>query len=280
VLPVISRFEGRTEYEQGEQWLRKFAQRLAPLYKGWLHRDVKVEKILNFTRIPSIPFWSFGEELPVIDKGTDDPDDIGFPLETLAALVAQKFSFTDVLVRNRDIFVNAAKSGAEMLHSPAMQQSALQEPNERSLPMNLFISYSYRDKRFRDELETHLSLLQRQKVIATWSSGQISAGANRIQEINARLEEANLILLLLSPDYLASAASDLEMEQALRRAKAGKAKVILIILRSVDWEAAPLRSLQVLPSNARPITTWADQDAAWADVSRGIREAVESLRKT
>lgn len=280
VLPVISRFEGRTEYKQGERWLRKFAQRLAPLYKGWLHRDVKVEEILNFTRIPSIPFWSFGEELPVIEKGTDDSDDIGFSLETLAALVAQKFSFTDVLIRNRNVFVSAAKSGAEILHGSVTQRFALERQSERNVPVNLFISYASSDTRHEKQLEAHLVSLVRRNIIKRWSSGQILAGTDPIQEINARLEEADLILLLISPDYLASSASDQEMEHALRRMEAGKATVIPVILRPVDWQGSTLGFLQALPSNARPVTTWEIQDAAWADVARGVREAVESLRKT
>jgi len=280
VLPIISRFEGRVEYKQAEQWLTKFAQRLAPFYKEWLHRDVKVEEILNFTRIPSIPFWSFGEELPVIDKGTDDPDDIGFPLETLAALVAQKFSSTDVLIRNRDVFVSAAKSGAEIRDALTEQQSAPGKQIGRNSPVNLFISYSYRDKKFKEELEVHLSILRRQNMITIWSDRQISAGTDWSQEINARLEESNLILLLISSDYLASPTSDQEMEQALKRAQAGEAKIIPIILRPVDWQASPLSSLKFLPSNAKPVTTWADQDAVWADIAKGIREAVQSLRKT
>ena len=280
VLPIISRFEGRVEYKQAEQWLMKFAQRLAPFYKEWLHRDVKVEEILNFTRIPSIPFWSFGEELPVVDKGTDDPDDIGFPLETLAALVAQKFSSTDVLVRNRDVFVNAAKSGAQILHKPLDQQSALEQQGRQNSPVKIFISYSHRDERLKQELEFHLSTLRRQGMITTWSDDQISAGTNRTQVVNARLEESNLILLLISIDYLASPASDQEMEQALKRAQAGEATIIPIILRPVDWRASPLVSFQALPSGARPVTAWPDRHVAWANVAKGIREAVGPLKKS
>ncbi len=277
VLPIISRFEGRVEYKQAEQWLTKFARRLAPFYKEWLHRSVKVEEILNFTRIPSIPFWSFGEELPAIDKGTDDPDDIGFPLETLAALIAQKFSSTDVLVRNRDVFVSAAKSGAEDLTE---QQFAFGKQSEQNLPVNLFLSYSDKDKRLKDELKLHLSALRRQNTITMWSDKQIPLGTDWAQEINAQLEESNLILLLISSSYLASPASDYEMRQALKRAKAGKAIVIPVILSPVDWQASPLRSLQALPSNAKPVTTWASRDAAWANVAKGVREVAEFLKQT
>ncbi len=277
VLPVISRFEGRVEYKQGELWLHKFAQKLAPFYQDWLHRDVKVEEILNFTRIPSIPFWSFGEELPAIDKGTDDPDDIGFPLETLAALVAQKFSSTDVLIRNRDVFVDAARSGAEIRNDPA--ESAFESLNRQVSPVNLFISYSDKDRKLKDELELHLSSLRRRGTLAIWSDKQITAGTDWAQEINAQLEESNLILLLISSNYLASPASDYEIKQAVKRAQVGNAVVLPIILRPVDWQEPPLSSFQALPSDGKPVVTWTDRDAAWADVARGVRKAVESLRQ-
>lgn len=277
VLPVISRFEGRVEYKQGELWLHKFTQKLAPFYQDWLHRNVKVEEILNFTRIPSIPFWSFGEELPVIEKGTDDPDDIGFPLETLAALIAQKFSSTDVLIRNRDVFVSAAKNGAEDLTE---QQPTFRGQSERNLPVNLFISYSDEDRSSKDQLELHLSALRRHNMITMWSDKQIPAGTDWAREINAHLEESNLILLLISPSYLASPASDYEMRQALKRTQVGKAIVIPIILRPVDWKVPPLDSLRVLPSHGKPVTMWMNQDDAWADVARGVRKAVESLKQT
>jgi cellulose biosynthesis protein BcsQ len=279
VLPIISRFERRVEYTLAEQWLAKFAKRLAPFYKEWLHRDIKIKDILNFTRIPSVPFWNFGEELPVIEKGTEDPDDIGFPLETLAALVAQKFSSTDVLIRNRDVFVNAVKSSAKIQDELTELQSPYAEQTKRDLPANLFISYSYKDKKLIEELEIHLSLLRRQAIIDAWSIGQISAGTEWAKEINSRLEEADIILLLISSDYLASPSSDIEIMRSMTQAKAGKAIVLPVILRPADWEASPISTLAVLPSGAKPVTTWPDRDEAWADVAKGIRQAVKSLRK-
>ncbi|HYU71171.1 MAG TPA: TIR domain-containing protein [Ktedonobacteraceae bacterium] len=281
VLPIISRFEGRVEYKQAERWLATFAQRLTPFYKEWLHRYVKVEEILNFTRIPSVPFWSFGEELPVIKKGTDDPDDIGFPLETLAALVAQKFSSTDVLIRNRDAFVNAVKNRAKEQESDVLPSASSTNKTISNTLTEVFISYAHEDEQLKKSLDKHLSILKQQGIVNAWSSKEIPVGAQWNKEINARLEAANVILLLVSPDYLASSASVREMEQALKRAKAGEARVIPIILRPVDWEGSPIiGTLHPLPSNMKPVTTWAYRDEAWADVAKGVREAVESLKKT
>ena len=116
VLPIVSRFEGRVEYALAQEWLATFAKLLAPIYSEWAQKDVVVSDLLNFTRIPYIPYWSFGEKLPAIEKGTEDPDDIGFSLETLSALLAQRLSHSDVLIKNRDSFLTATKNEGDDLH--------------------------------------------------------------------------------------------------------------------------------------------------------------------
>ncbi len=67
-LPVVTRFEIRIEYEAAQVWLKRFADELAPLFADWVPKDITSSDMLNFTRIPYIPFWSFGERLPVIRK--------------------------------------------------------------------------------------------------------------------------------------------------------------------------------------------------------------------
>jgi len=110
VLPVISRFEGRVEYTLAQKWLATFAKSLTPIYDDWLPKGVHILDLLNYTRLPYVAYWSFGEKLPVIEMGTEDPDDIGFPLETLAALVAQRLSGSEILIKNRADFIAEAKS--------------------------------------------------------------------------------------------------------------------------------------------------------------------------
>ncbi len=109
VAPVVSRFERRVEYDLADIWLKRFASQFPPIINDWIYKDIPIMDLLNYIRIPYIPYWSFGEKLPVIERGTGDPEDIGFPLETLAALVAQKLSSTDILIKNRDLFVATAK---------------------------------------------------------------------------------------------------------------------------------------------------------------------------
>jgi hypothetical protein len=108
VIPVPMRWEARIEYETAQDWLKTFSRRLEPFYVDWIHKDVTIPDILNVLKIPYVPFWSFGERLPVIERGTRDPDDIGYFFETLAAVLAHRLSGCDELVRNRDAYVTGA----------------------------------------------------------------------------------------------------------------------------------------------------------------------------
>jgi hypothetical protein len=145
--------------------------------------------------------------------------------------------------------------------------------------VRLFYSYARLDEDLRRRMEGHLSLLKRNGVIVSWHDREILAGAPWAGAIDQHLEEADVILLLISSFFLASDyCFDIEMKRALERQKAGQALVIPIILRPVDWHDAPFARLQCLPRNALPVTAWRDPEAAFADVAAGIRRAVETWR--
>jgi internalin A len=91
-------------------------------------------------------------------------------------------------------------------------------------PFEVFISYSHKDEELRKKLETHLSLLKRRGVIGAWQDRRIGAGQEWAGEIDKHLNRAAVILLLVSPDFLASDyCYDLEMKRALERHSAGDA---------------------------------------------------------
>ncbi|AKG24904.1 TIR domain-containing protein [Calothrix sp. 336/3] len=147
-----------------------------------------------------------------------------------------------------------------------------------SQAIEVFFSYAHEDEKLRDELEKHLKLLQRQGVIKAWHNREISAGKEWAGEIDARMDAANIILLLISADFLASDyCYDIELTRAMERHAAGEARVIPVILREVDWKGAPFSKLQALPQNARPVTNWENQDQAFTDVAKGIRKVAEEL---
>src|SRR5216683_4962209 len=115
------------------------------------------------------------------------------------------------------------------------------------MALEVFISYSHQDKDLRGELEKHLASLKRQQLIISWYDGDIIPGTEWQQEIVQHLNSAQIILLLVSADFMDSDfCYSIEMEQAIARHDADRARVIPIILRPTDWKGAPFEKLQVL----------------------------------
>src|SRR5438477_1063444 len=142
---------------------------------------------------------------------------------------------------------------------------------QQSKAIGTFCCYAREDKVLLDELKTHLSLLQRQNTIHMWHDSDISPGTEWKQEIHEHLDKAKIVLLLISPDFLASDyCYSTEMLHALKRHQQGDATVIPLLVRPVgsDWKKVSsgdiqLGQLPALPRNACPITTWRDRDEAW-----------------
>ncbi len=142
----------------------------------------------------------------------------------------------------------------------------------------IFYSYSHKDQRLRDQLETQLSLLKREGLIMSWDDHKITAGNEWAGMIDEHLNTAQIFLLLISADFIASNyCYDIEMTRALERHKAGEARVIPIILRPCDWKKAPFGKLKALPTDSKPVTKWTDRDSAFFDIVTGIRRVIEEL---
>lgn len=147
--------------------------------------------------------------------------------------------------------------------------------NKRT-PLSVFISYAHEDAPLLQRLETHLSLLRRQELISEWHDRQILPGDEWAHEIDARLETASIILLLISPDFLASDyCYDIEMQRALERHKRREVRVIPIILRPCDWRTSPFAHLQCLPRDGKAITAWQNPDEAFLVIVQGLRLVIE-----
>jgi hypothetical protein len=149
-------------------------------------------------------------------------------------------------------------------------------PAKATKDVEVFIAYSHKDEKLLDQMLLHLSLLQRQELITAWYDRRIEAGEEWTSEIDRHLNTAQIILLLISPSFLASDyCYGVEVKRALERHEAGDARVIPIILRPIDWGGTPFAKLQALPKDARPVTSYASRDKAYHEVAMGIRSAVE-----
>jgi hypothetical protein len=148
-------------------------------------------------------------------------------------------------------------------------------PPKASASRSAFVSYSQRDEPHRQRLDIWLAQLRRNKLISVWHDRKILPGQEWDREIDKNLESADIVLLLVSPDFLASDyAYGREMLRALERHRSGSATVVPIILRPSDWQNSPLSSLQALPSQGRPVSSWSNRDQAWLDVVQGLRRLI------
>lgn len=145
--------------------------------------------------------------------------------------------------------------------------------------MKLFYSYSHRDERHRERLETHLSTLRRQGLVREWHDRKIIPGEEWKNVIDENLKTSEVILLLISPDFVDSDyCYETELGRALEMHEQDQARVIPIIIRPTDWEGTPFSTLQALPENAKPVVLWRNRDEAWHSVAKGIRIAIAEMK--
>jgi hypothetical protein len=176
-------------------------------------------------------------------------------------------------VLSRDALPQARRNPTLEESNPATQSSRYQDKD--STGRSAFVSYSQRDERYRERLDIALVQLRRNKLISVWHDRKILPGQEWDREIDKNLGSAEIVLLLVSPDFLASDyAYSREMLRALERHQSGSATVVPIILRPSDWQHSPLGSLQALPSKGRPVSSWPNRDEAWLDVAQGLRRLI------
>jgi hypothetical protein len=144
--------------------------------------------------------------------------------------------------------------------------------------LKVFISYSHSDEKLKDALVRHLKPLERMNLIASWSDRKLQAGDAWGDEINRNLEQADLVLLLVSIDFINSKyCYDIELDRALERNARGECRVVPVILRACLWQHTSFARLQALPKDGQPATQWRDIDEALSNVAEGIRVVAEEM---
>ena len=147
--------------------------------------------------------------------------------------------------------------------------------------VELFYSYAHADELLCRELQKHLTALRRSSLISDWYDRKIDPGSEWTAEIQSALERAGIILLLISADFIYSKyITDVELPFAMNRHESGRARVVPILLRPVEWHDLPFAKLQVLPSEARPVTSWLNADEAFLDVAKNLRELIYRQRQS
>jgi tetratricopeptide (TPR) repeat protein len=148
-----------------------------------------------------------------------------------------------------------------------------------SVPLEVFCCYAREDQEMLEHLKKHLMPLQRQSQITVWSDTDLNAGVEWEKELHQHLESADIILLLISPDFIASDyCYSTEMNRAIERHEQGSTQVIPLLLRPVHWDSAPFAQLQVIPTNAEPVTKWSNRDDAFHDTAKHVNRVVTEIK--
>lgn len=144
--------------------------------------------------------------------------------------------------------------------------------------LKAFISYSHVDEALKNSLLAHLKPLERLGQIESWSDRSIKPGESIDEEIKKQLESADLILLLVSVDFINSKyCYEVELEKALERHAAKELRIVPVILRSCLWQLSPFGKLLALPKDAKAVKSWPDQDDALTNIASSIHYLIEEI---
>lgn len=240
-VPLASRFEGQVEKNISDRWLRRFARDTAKWYGEWAREGVRAKDLLTFLRVPYVPFWSFGEELPVLKERKGDPLSISYAFETVAALLAQHLANTDVLVSARDSFVAAARA-----HS-----SVTPTTETEGFKYHVFLSYARDNESFAGKVK---AALEEMNLNVFADPGYLIGGDKWVDQSTAALQESKHFVLLagealtpwqkqLSTSFFALTFS----EQSKAR------RIVPVAMERLDLSDLPplLRQLNTIRANPR-----------------------------
>jgi len=146
-------------------------------------------------------------------------------------------------------------------------------------PLKVFYSYAHEDEKARDLLDEHLELLARRNLILRWHDRHIIPGQEWNREIETALDEADIILLLVSRAFMQSDyVHRHEIPAAMQEHAAGRARVVPVLLEDVEnWRKAPFAKLEVLPDKGHAVSDWHDPVAAYANVAQGIEKLARDI---
>lgn len=143
----------------------------------------------------------------------------------------------------------------------------------------VFVSYARVDEPHQMRLAVHLAPLVREGLIGLWCDRAVTAGSDWERDIQHELAAADIVILLVTPDFVASGyCFDRELPEALRRNEEEGLRILPVLVKSVDLANLPIARFQCLPTDRRPVSAWRDPDEAWLQVARGVRRAAEEIR--
>jgi hypothetical protein len=145
-------------------------------------------------------------------------------------------------------------------------------------PVRIFFSYAHKDERFKERLVKQLSFLKRNKKVIGWHDRLIFPGSAWEKEINDNIDGAQVILMLISPDFIDSDYCYLvESVRAFEKRERQEAVIMPIIIHPCVWEQTPFGQIQALPKNGKAISTFSNRDVGWLEVAKGVSLVIDEL---
>ncbi|WP_415907389.1 toll/interleukin-1 receptor domain-containing protein [Oleiharenicola sp. Vm1] len=144
--------------------------------------------------------------------------------------------------------------------------------------LKIFISYCHADEPLKIELAKHLTPLKHLNLVDVWHDRKIPAGGDWEHVISKNLEEADIVLLLVSIDFINSRyCYDIELERAIERHEEGGAALIPVILRNCMWQHTPFAKLQAVPKDGKPVCSFVDRDEAFTEIAGAVKATAEQI---
>ena len=191
-------------------------------------------------------------------------------------LLVSLFSFL-FFIRKKSRKSSPIYVGSNGKHNPPLESVTMGSAINGFKRKRVFLSYAHEDEDLKVELDKHLSSLRTTHLIETWSDREIIAGQEWDKAIKTELYEADIILFLISADFISSDyIKNIEIPTALTKHQRGEAQVVPIFLRPCDFKGLPFEKLQGFPKDAKPVTTFQNIDVAFTEIAAGIRKIVEN----
>ena len=155
-------------------------------------------------------------------------------------------------------------------------------PSDTNTPF-LFYSYSHKDDKYRKDMEDSLALLRKNKILLTWSDHEILPGQSIPSEIRIAMDDADIIVFLLSQNFISSSECMNEWDRAKKLA--GEENRLLfripIILSPCAWKDVLGRdSIKALPQDGKAISSFRDRASAWQQVYQEVKSVIENINNS
>ena len=211
VVPVLSRFDAREEYDLAERWKQQVQARLGSFFRTWLHEKVDVGRALDLCCIPYVSKWSFGESLPAAIESRRSPEYVTYALENIASLLSLRFENTDQFGVSPDAYVEMAKRVGQ---SQARALGSESPAGSRYL-YDIFISDNPRLREYSSALSDQLQKSGWRPFLASASEPEPGLGADVQSLVSMAVSDAQHFVLLVGDSL--SKWQELETQEFLKQ---------------------------------------------------------------